>query len=454
MFEVTNTTDAPYASICYLRCTWANGYAIRASGVVVGYNDVLTALHAVYDAAEGGWAQTVTIIPGTDISPFITEPFGEFTDVGSMVGRAPNWDLDGDGLLTQQESAGDLALVGLTKPIGLATGWLPVTSIPTDLVGTMAGYPAPEYGGTGLMTQTVFADATSAGVYDVQSALGPGASGGPLLYDTGGGTMSVAGVLSSGTLDHSASTYAGLFGAGTLQWLQQAIANDDTLLGLAPGTAPTSSPAIHMGTFGADNLLGSSGSDRFTGQAGNDTMDGGAGTDTAVYAGSRASYTVTHDSNGQIHINDSVASRDGADTLVNIERVEFSDISLAFDDNGNAGLAYRMYQVAFDRAPDAGGLGFHIRLLDNGVALRDIANEFIASPEFQATYGALDNAAFVRLLYENALNREPDPGGYAFYTGNLDHGIGTRADMLVAFTQSPEDHDLLIGAMQQGMGYT
>lgn len=453
MYEVTATTQTPYASICYLRCTWSDGYAIRASGVVVGMNDVLTALHAVYDQNHGGWASSVLIIPGTDTSPFITEPFGEFAQVGSMVGRAGNWDLDGDGLLTQQESAGDLALLGLTTPIGSVTGWLPVADIASDFSGTMAGYPAPEFGGTGLMAQSVFADATSAGVYDVQSGLGPGASGGPLLYDVNGVT-SVAGVLSSGTLDHSASTYAGLFGAGTMQWLQQAIASDDTLLGLAPGTAPTSSETIHMGTSGFDLLSGSAGSDRFTGLAGNDTMDGGAGIDTAVYAGPRGAYTVNPAGDGQIQVADSVVSRDGTDFLSNIERVAFSDVSLAFDDSGNAGHAYCMYQVAFDRVPDPGGLGFYIGVLDRGAQLRDIATSFIASAEFQAKYGALDNGAFVTLLYENALGREPDAGGFAFYTGNLDNGIGTRADVLVAFAVSAEEHHLLIGAMQQGMVYT
>jgi V8-like Glu-specific endopeptidase len=452
-FEVTDTTQAPYASICYVRCVWPDGSATRASGVIVGYNDVLTALHAVYDASRGGWAQNVLILPGTDTSPFITEPFGEFTEVGSMVGRAPNWDLDGDGLLTQEESSGDLALLGLTTPIGAVTGWLPVADVASDFDGTMAGYPAPEFGGTGLMSEWVYADATSVGVYDVSSGLGPGASGGPLLYSANGVT-SVAGVLSSGTLDQSASTYAGLFGAGTLQWLQQAIASDDTLLGFAPGTAPTSSETIHMGTYGFDAMSGGPGADRFTGLAGNDTFDGGTGIDTAVYAGARASYNVTFTAGGQIQVADSIVSRDGSDSLSNIERVAFSDVSLAFDDNGSAGVAYRMYQVAFDRVPDAGGLGFYMRVIDQGVPLRDIANAFIASPEFQAKYGSLANGAFVTLLYENALGRKPDAGGYAFYKANLDSGAAARADMLVSFAVSQEEHDLLIGAMHQGMVYT
>src|SRR5688572_23685837 len=120
MYEITASerTQAPYSPICYIRCEWADGSASRASGVVVGYNDVLTALHVVYDAARGGWARTVTIMPGADTAPFVTTPFGSYSDVGTIVGRAPNWDTNGDGLLDTFESAGDLALIGMRSRIG------------------------------------------------------------------------------------------------------------------------------------------------------------------------------------------------------------------------------------------------------------------------------------------------------------------------------------------------
>ncbi|HEY8049841.1 MAG TPA: hypothetical protein VIE63_11755, partial [Ramlibacter sp.] len=102
MYEITDTNQSPYSSICYIRTDWANGTATQGSGVVVGINDVLTALHVVYDATRGGWAKDVIIYPGADTSPSFYAPFGVYTDVGSMVGRAANWDLNGDGLLTQQ----------------------------------------------------------------------------------------------------------------------------------------------------------------------------------------------------------------------------------------------------------------------------------------------------------------------------------------------------------------
>jgi V8-like Glu-specific endopeptidase len=449
MFEITGTTSSPYSSICYIRCDWPDGSATRASAVVVGVNDVLTALHAVFDDSRGGWARDIIIYPGADTSPFLTQPFGAFSDVGSIVGRAANWDLDGDGLLTQAESAGDLALLGLTSRIGDVTGWLPVADPSTSFAGMMVGYPAR---GTGMMGESVYADATPDGVYDIDSGLGAGASGGPLLYQNGGVTA-VAGVLSSGDVYNTISTYAGLYSTGTWDWLLNAMAQNDALIGLPPGSAPLTSPNVFMGTSASDSLTGTSGHDVFTGNAGDDTLDGAGGVDTATFAGNRASYTITHPNPDAMIVVDAVRSRDGTDTLWHIERLHFADISLAFDTSGTAGEAYRLYQAAFDRVPDQAGLGFQMNALETGLTLEQVAGNFIASPEFQTRYGsAVTNAQFVTLLYENVLHREPEQAGLDYHLNELASGQ-TRAEVLVHFSESPEDEANLIGVMSQGMAY-
>jgi serralysin len=81
--------------------------------------------------------------------------------------------------------------------------------------------------------------------------------------------------------------------------------------------------------------------------------------------------------------------------------------------------------------------------------LSQVAANFVASPEFAAKYGSLDDAQFVTLLYENALHREPDVAGLAFHVANLEGGM-SRADVLVAFSESPENQAALIGAMIMG----
>jgi len=448
MNEVTNTLELPYSAICYVRTDWPDGSSTRASGVVVGINDMLTALHVVYDESRGGWAKDLVVYPGTDTVPNITAPFGVFTDVGSMVGRAPNWDLNGDGLLTDEESQGDLALVGFKSPIGDTTGWLPVTDMQFSFSGVLAGYPAR---GTGLMIESDPANAsTDFGVYSIDSGLGAGASGGPLLY-TNGGVTSVVGVLSSGNATETLSTYAGLFGNGTWSWLQNAIDANDTLIGLPPGTAPVTSPNIFMGTTANDAYVGTAGRDVFTGLAGNDTFEGSSGLDIAVYSGTWSSHSITMLASNEIQVADSIVSRGGTDILWDVERLQFDDYTIAFDINGDAGEAYRLYQAAFNRAPDLPGLGFQTNALDTGLTLEQVASNFIASPEFQRTYGSVDDTQFLTLLYQNVLHRAPDEGGLQFHLDEMHVQGQTRAMELVHFSESPENQANVIGQIQNGI---
>ncbi|MBD2381147.1 M10 family metallopeptidase C-terminal domain-containing protein [Trichormus variabilis] len=78
------------------------------------------------------------------------------------------------------------------------------------------------------------------------------------------------------------------------------------------------------GFNGNDVLFGEQGDDRFEGGAGNDTFYGGAGNDIAVYSGTRSQYQVTS-SGGVFTVTDTVANRDGVDTLREVEQIQFSD---------------------------------------------------------------------------------------------------------------------------------
>jgi hypothetical protein len=186
-----------------------------------------------------------------------------------------------------------------------------------------------------------------------------------------------------------------------------------------------------------------------TGGAGSATLDGGAGVDTAVYAGTRASHTITRTDGGV-----TVKHAAGTDTLVSVERLKFSDALVALDTAGNAGMAYRLYQAAFNRTPDQGGLGYQMKALDDGLNIAQVAANFIASPEFQRTYGTLNDMQFVTQLYQNVLHRAPDSGGLGYHVNNLATGANTRANVLVGFSESPENQAALIGTIQNGMMYT
>jgi methionine-rich copper-binding protein CopC len=216
-------------------------------------------------------------------------------------------------------------------------------------------------------------------------------------------------------------------------------------------TGSTAADVI-IGTGSADTLSGLAGNDLFMGLGGNDSIDGGTGIDTAVYSGTRASHTVT--SNGLSLTVAGAAGVDGTDTLLNVERLQFADLNLAFDAGGNAGEVYRLYQAAFNRTPDAAGLGGWIGGMDHGMTLLQVATGFIGSAEFQALYGAHPtDAQFVNLLYSNVLHRTPDQGGYDYWVNQLGSATQTHEQVLTGFSESAENQAALIGVIQNGMAY-
>ncbi len=207
-----------------------------------------------------------------------------------------------------------------------------------------------------------------------------------------------------------------------------------------------------FGDAGVNVLSGTTGNDILFGGADNDTLDGGAGLDVAGYSAARSNYTITKTASG-FSISDA-SGVDGIDQLLNLERLQFSDLNVALDISGVGGKVYRIYQAAFDRTPDLGGLGFWISAMDRGFKLVDVAAEFIKSAEFTTMYGPQpSNAELVTRLYQNVLHRAPDPGGYAFWMDFLDRGALTRAQVLEQFSESPENQAALASVIGQGFNF-
>jgi len=205
-----------------------------------------------------------------------------------------------------------------------------------------------------------------------------------------------------------------VFGTG----LTEADFTDANLFGLwHVGPVPLPDPGREIGGDAADDmLLGKAGDDVLIGMGGTDSLAGGAGDDLLIG--------------------------------------EYRD--LPFD--ALAGQVERLYQAVLDRSGDAAGIlawaGRLLPAVTARAALADgdasvlsagasraevtaIAAGFTASREFQTRYGGLDNAGFVSLLYRNVLGREPDAGGLAAWTGQLDRGA-SRASVVTGFSESAE----------------
>ncbi|MCR9127023.1 MAG: DUF4214 domain-containing protein [Rhodobacteraceae bacterium] len=98
---------------------------------------------------------------------------------------------------------------------------------------------------------------------------------------------------------------------------------------------------------------------------------------------------------------------------------------------------YRLYEATLARAPDAAGLQGWVDQIVTGTTLAEVATGFVASPEFTNTYGALDDADFVALLYRNVLGRAPDAEGAQGWLARIGDGA-SRADVALGFSDSTE----------------
>ncbi|MFC7517193.1 DUF4214 domain-containing protein [Herbaspirillum sp. GCM10030257] len=201
-----------------------------------------------------------------------------------------------------------------------------------------------------------------------------------------------------------------------------------------------------------DVLVGGAGADIFAELGGTYRAYGGAKADIAVFTGAQSGYTVTSEGAALKVIDKS--GKEGTGTLYDIERLKFADKTIALDIAGSAGQAYRLYQAAFDRKPDLGGLGTWIDLMDKGMSLTEVSSYFQRSDEFKTLYGTtVSDDRFVELLYQNVLDRLPDPGGYATWKGVLEAKSWTREQVLIGFSESTENQVKVIGSIQNGIEY-
>jgi Ca2+-binding RTX toxin-like protein len=82
------------------------------------------------------------------------------------------------------------------------------------------------------------------------------------------------------------------------------------------------------GSLGNDTIRGTSGSNVLTGLVGDDLLDGRNGDDTAVFRGDREQYIISSNGDSSFTLHDTVAGRDGTDTVLSIEHLQFADGSL------------------------------------------------------------------------------------------------------------------------------
>jgi alpha-tubulin suppressor-like RCC1 family protein len=116
-----------------------------------------------------------------------------------------------------------------------------------------------------------------------------------------------------------------------------------------------------------------------------------------------------------------------------------SDLRGSADHTGSVDPVTRLYRAFLLRVPDKGGLEFWIKRRRTGAwTLNRIADSFATSSEFKTRYGKLSNLDFVKLIYDNVLERPYDSSGLGFWTRQLDGKRKTRGAVMANFSESNE----------------
>ena len=171
-----------------------------------------------------------------------------------------------------------------------------------------------------------------------------------------------------------------------------------------------------FGADGNDKLYGGVGDDRLDGGAGSDRLSGGDGLDFAVYAGDKEHFTI-ESGDGYISVTESGVHNDRLD---GIERLVFADVNLAFDIDGNAGIAAKALGAFFGavglRRTDLAGQW--LNLLDNGMAYDDLLQTAL-----DTVFGANPEGALMVAHFFTALTGEEAPDDViSEWGGKVDNG--------------------------------
>ena len=165
----------------------------------------------------------------------------------------------------------------------------------------------------------------------------------------------------------------------------------------------------------------------------------------------RSKYTIQKTADGYVITNTVTSTNTSASA--SLKRIHFADISLALDIDV-AGRIYRIYQAAFNRQPDLGGLGFWLAYADSGHSLLEMAQWFLLSEEFKKLFGFTpSDMEFATKLYNNVLHRAPDAAGLQFWLNALKAGT-SRAQVLVYFSESDENVGQVSSLIKDGIAYS
>jgi serralysin len=206
---------------------------------------------------------------------------------------------------------------------------------------------------------------------------------------------------------------------------------------------------------GKDHWYGDNKNNFFYFSVGGDTFHGGAGIDTVDAILAKRNWVTTStkiqkDLLGQINItnfgNSSVI-------LDSVERIRFSDVTMAFDLDGNTGKVVEIIGALFGKsfATNKEYVGIGLYMLDNGVdplVAVDLAIEAALGKNYK-------NSDLINLVYKNITGVLPSPLDSQVFEGMLNNGFVTPRELTWAAADSALNkiNVNLVGLATTGVDY-
>jgi len=200
----------------------------------------------------------------------------------------------------------------------------------------------------------------------------------------------------------------------------------------------------------ADDVLKSADVSSFRGLAGNDTIIGTADKlESAVYYGVRSDFKIAKNTNSTWKV-ECVLGNEGVDTVSNIERLVFSDRSIALDLSGSAGTTAKILGAVFGKASlsNKNYVGIGLSFLDSGWTYDNLAGVALEAA------GAKTNDQIVSLLWTNVIGTKPTAADKQPFIALLENGMTAGAlAHLAADTSFNTTNINLVGLAQTGIEY-
>jgi len=208
--------------------------------------------------------------------------------------------------------------------------------------------------------------------------------------------------------------------------------------------------------FGGNDIFYGNGSGKY-----DDIFYGGTGIDTSIFRSNLINYTITPSTAIWNNYTEKAelkgynikakTGNDGQQQVSGVERLKFSDTSLALDIDGNAGIALKVLGAVFGKysVNNKQYVGIGLDLLDKGMSYETLGGLALSTANLKT------NDQIVTALWANVVGSFPSENDKAPFIGMLQDGLTAGALVRMAADTSFNTANInLVGLAKTGIEYT